>query len=117
MSENENDFFALLTEMLELRFRLCDIYPHVFLFYDKMREEGGEQAQDFLSEFKKYTFDELFKRCDRYAFKESSEFDKILRYTEWVVDGFIKSCEHMSEEKKSAELKNFIASYRKILSV
>ncbi len=102
--------------MLELRFRLSDVYPHVFLFYDRMREDGGEQATEFLAGFKDYTYAELFKRCDRYLFNSVSEFDRILLYTEWVVNGFIKSCDGMSEEKKSAECAAFISSYRKILS-
>ncbi len=117
LNKAQNDFFVLLEDMLDLRFRLTEVYPYVFLFYDRMKNDGGEQSTEFLKGLAGYTYEELFKRCTRSYFNSAQDYDTILQNTEWVVEGFIKSVETKQQVEKKKALTEFISSYRRILSI
>ncbi len=113
---SQTDFFDQLQSMLMLRFEITEYYPHVFLFYDKMKLDSSEQVKPFLSNFTEHSFFEPFKRCDRSFFMPGADFDSIVRYTHWIIDGFITDCSAMDFETKERAVTKFITIYRRMLT-
>ncbi len=113
---SQTDFFDQLQSILTLRFELSEFYPHVFMFYDRMKGDESEQVKPFLNNFKDYSFYEPFKRCDRSFFMPGSDFESIVCYTEWIISGFITKCSEMTLEKKEVEVTKFVTLYRRMLT-
>ncbi len=116
LKNEETNFFTRLNQLLHLRFQITELFPHVFMFRDRITDEGGEHAEGFLKLLEGYNFYEPFKRCDRSDFNRGIDFEELTRYTEWVVEGFIKHCEGLDAKAREKETEKFISNLRRIFT-
>ncbi len=116
ISVSETDFFVQLKRMLTLRFSLSEFYPYVFPFHNRMKNDGGEHTKEYLKQLENYSFYEPFKRCDRSAFAYGSDYEKVVQYTEWIVEGFIDQCSTNGVKSIDKAIDDFVNSYRKMLT-
>lgn len=121
INTEETDFFVLLRQILELRFHLTELYPYVFLFFDKLKDDDCPDIAPFVKELNvqlaKNSYENIFKKCNSTVFAAGTEYTDILKHTEWVVEGLITYCKDLSLSAKNAELECFLVSYKKSLSI
>ncbi len=116
LAGSETDFFARLKQLLQLRFQITELFPYVFPFYDRMKNEGSEHSAEFLKQLRDYNFYEPFKRCNRTDFYHGTDYEKLVGYTEWIVDGFVNSCKGKDAKATDKAIEEFIKNYRTMLT-
>ncbi len=119
LSTDNSDFFIQLKNMLTLRFQLTEFYPYVFPFHNRMKKEEGEHTKEYIDQLKDYSFYEIFKRCDRSCFSHGTDYEKLIQYTEWIVEGFAEQCGDAASGNANAvkkQIDDFVNSYRVMLT-